>query len=69
MLNPSIRDIQFRKIRFALAVLGTALLFTLILLMDGISGGMTDAVTSYLKDIEADAWAIQEDTEGPFTGF
>lgn len=69
MLNPSIRDVQYRKVRFILAILGVSLLFMLILVMDGIATGMKNWTTRYLKDTKADAWAIQADTEGPFTGY
>ncbi len=69
MLNPTIRDVQYRKARFVLAILGVSLLFMLILIMDGIATGMKNWTIQYLKDTKADAWAIQSDTEGPFTGY
>lgn len=62
-----IRDLQWRRRRFIIAVLGTALVFALTLLLSGFLESFSLEVNRTLKAINADGYIVQQGRQGPFT--
>ena len=56
MLLTAWRDLQFRRRRVAIAVLGTGLVLSLSLVMTGISASFRNEVRNGLRSFEADGW-------------
>lgn len=61
------RDLQWRRKRFFIAVLATALLFAVTLLLSGISAFFHNEVRRTMQELDADAWIVPVGTVGPFT--
>ena len=68
MLLAALRDLQWRRRRFFIAVLGTALVFGLTLLMTGVSSGFTAETDDTVGGLGADGWITREGASGPFLG-
>jgi putative ABC transport system permease protein len=62
-----VRDLQFRRRRFLIAVIATSVVFAMTLLMAGISHGLEDEVTRIVGSFHADGWVVAEGASGPFT--
>ena len=62
-----LRDLQWRRRRFLIAVLATALVFAMTLLMTGITSSMHAENHHIVRRFEADAWLVARGTSGPFT--
>ena len=62
-----IRDLQWRRRRFVIAVLGTALVFALTLLLSGFLESFSLEVNRTLNGVAADGYVVQEGRQGPFT--
>jgi putative ABC transport system permease protein len=56
MLLTAWRDLQFRRRRVAIAVIGTALVLALSLVMTGISASFRNEVRNSLRSFEAQSW-------------
>lgn len=67
MWRISLRDLQFRRRRFTIAVAATSLLFAMTLLMNGMSSGLHQEVERIVDVIDVDGWIVASDTSGPFT--
>lgn len=65
----TLRDLQFRRRRFAITILGTALVFAMALALSGMSEGFRVEATRTVESIGADAWIVREGAAGPFTSF
>ena len=63
----SLRDLQWRRRRFILAMLGTALVFALALIGSGLKESFTAEPRNAIDTIGADAWLVREGAQGPFT--
>lgn len=63
----SLRDLQWRRRRFIIAVVATSLIFALTLLMTGASGGLDNEVTRIVRSFGADRWLVADGATGPFT--
>ena len=63
----SIRDLQWRRRRFAIAVIATALVFALSLVLSGVSASFDNEIDRTVDSFEADAWLVRAGTLGPFT--
>lgn len=63
----SLRDLQWRRRRFLIAVVATALIFALTLLMTGASSGLDHEVTRIVRGFGADRWVVADGATGPFT--
>jgi putative ABC transport system permease protein len=63
-----IRDLQWRRRRFVIAVLGTALVMSLTLLLTGFQATFDVEVKHTLNIIKADGFIVQEGRPGPFLG-
>lgn len=64
----SLRDLQWRRRRFAIAVAATALVFALALLLSGVSASFDNEVHRTVASFGADRWLVAEGSFGPFTG-
>ncbi len=69
MWQATLRDLQWRRRRFLIAVTGTALVFAMSLLMSGLAASFTLETDRALESIGADVWVVQEGASGPFTSF
>ncbi len=63
-----VRDLQWRRRRFVIAVLGTALVMSLTLLLTGFQATFDVEVRHALDLIKADGYIVQEGRPGPFLG-
>jgi putative ABC transport system permease protein len=61
------RDLQWRRRRFFIAVLATALLFSVTLLLSGISAFFHNEVRRTIAELNVDTWVVPVGTIGPFT--
>ena len=62
------RELQWSRRRFAIAVLATALVFALGLLMSGVSASFDNEIDRTVESFAADAWLVRGESFGPFTG-
>jgi putative ABC transport system permease protein len=61
------RDLQWRRRRFLIAVVATALVFAMTLLMTGITASIHAENHHIVRRFDADAWVVASGTSGPFT--
>jgi putative ABC transport system permease protein len=64
----ALRDLQWGRRRFTVAVIATALVFSVGLLMSGVSASFNNEIHRTLNAIGADGWLVRADSFGPFTG-
>lgn len=69
MWNITMRNIQFRRRQFLIAVVGTALVFAMALLVTGIRQGLHTEARSTMQGIGGDSWVVKSGGAGPFTSF
>ncbi len=67
MLLAALRDLQWRRRRFVITVLGTALVFAMSLLMSGLSNAFTVEIEQTLNDQRATAWISRDNVAGAFS--
>jgi putative ABC transport system permease protein len=67
MLVAALRDLQWRRKRFAITVLGTALVFSMGLLMSGLANAFTVEVDRTLDQSGGDRWVAPSSAAGPFS--
>jgi putative ABC transport system permease protein len=63
----SLRDLQWRRRRFLVAVLVAGLVFGMSLLMAGTEFTLYEDGRRIVRSFGADAWVVAEGTSGPFT--
>ena len=63
----TLRDLQYRKRQFAIAIVGTGLVFALALLLTGVSAGFHTEASDTVGATGADAWVVEKGVTGPFT--
>ncbi|MDP9019323.1 MAG: ABC transporter permease [Actinomycetota bacterium] len=63
----TLRDLQWRRRRFAIAVVATATAFAMSLLMSWVNARLHNEPGKILEVLGADAWVVDEGTSGPFT--
>jgi putative ABC transport system permease protein len=68
VLRSALRDLQWRRRRFAIAVLGTALVFGMALVITGISSGFDSEALRTVAQLRADSWVVGRGATGPFLG-
>jgi putative ABC transport system permease protein len=68
LLRPSLRDLQWRRRRFAVAVIGAGVLFGLTLSTTGISGGFDVEAANTVSQLRVDQWVVGHGAVGPFLG-
>lgn len=67
MLTITLRDLQFRKRQFAIAVIGAGLTFALALLLTGVRSGFDTEANETVDAAGAAGWLVREGVRGPFT--
>ena len=67
MWRVTLRDLQFRRRRFLIAVLATALVFAMTLLTAGASVGLHTQDRNIVESFDGDAWFVASGSSGPFT--
>jgi putative ABC transport system permease protein len=67
MLLAALRDLQWRRRRFVITIAGTALVFSMSLLMSGLSNAFTVEIDRTLDDQGAQAWISRNDVAGAFS--
>ncbi len=68
MIVAALRDLQWRRRRFIIAVLGAALVLGMALLILGLSLGFDTEADRTLDQLSADEWIVKEGAAGPFLG-
>jgi putative ABC transport system permease protein len=63
----SLRDLQWRRRRFLIAVVATALVFAMSLLMAGAAAGLNSETRRIVDVVGADRWLVARGASGPFT--
>jgi putative ABC transport system permease protein len=67
MLLAALRDLQWRRKRFAITVIGTALVFAMGLLMSGLANAFSVEIDRTLQQTEGDRWVAPTGVPGPFS--
>jgi putative ABC transport system permease protein len=63
----TLRDLQWRLRRFVIAVIGTAVVFAMTLVLAGLSASFRDEARKVVRNVGADAWIVRAGAFGPFT--
>lgn len=63
----ALRDLQWRRRRFGIAIIGTALVFAMTLLLAGLAAAYRNEAARTVKSLGADAWVVRSGITGPFT--
>jgi putative ABC transport system permease protein len=63
----TLRDLQYRRRQFGIAVIGAGMLFALTLAITGAAAGFYSEAHSALDSVGADAWVVGKGVSGPFT--
>ena len=67
MWTITLRDLQFRKRQFGIAVVGAGLVFALTLVLTGMSAGFYSEAGRTVNRVGADSWIVAKGVTGPFT--
>src|SRR5271167_2709819 len=67
MWRIALKDLQWRRRRLLISTLGTALVFTMALVLAGLAGSFGVEADNALSAFGADAWVVHSNTAGPFT--
>ncbi len=67
MLRAALRDLQWRRKRFVITIIGTALVFAMSLLMSGLSNSFEVEIDRTLDAQAADWWVTRNDAAGAFS--
>lgn len=68
MLIAALRDLQWRRRRFAIAVVGTGLVFAMTLVLTGLANGFRVEAQRTVDALGLDAFMIKAGAAGPFLG-
>jgi len=63
----TLRDLQWRRRRFAVAILATALVLGLALLLSGVTSSFNKEVARTVGFLHADGWVVPKGAAGPIT--
>ena len=69
MLLAALRDLQWRRRRFIITAIGTALVFAMTLLLSGLAEAFQDEGRSWIRSMGADLLVVDAGLAGPLTGF
>jgi putative ABC transport system permease protein len=69
MLLAALRDLQWRRRRFLITAIGTALVFAMSLLLSGLAAAFTDEGRAWIRSTGADHLVVDSGQAGPLTGF
>jgi putative ABC transport system permease protein len=67
MFRISLRDLQWRRRRFTIAILAAALAFGLALVMSGTDHSLQQEGVHTVRMFSSDQWLVADDVSGPFT--
>jgi putative ABC transport system permease protein len=62
-----VRDLQYRRRRFLIAIVATSVVFAMTVLMSGMSNGLDAEVDRIVASYRADSWVVAQGASGPFT--
>ena len=68
MLTAALRDLQWRKRRFVIAIIGTGLVFAMTLVLTGLANGFRVEATRTVDSLGVDAFLVKTGATGPFLG-
>jgi putative ABC transport system permease protein len=68
VLIAAIRDLQWRKRRFVIAIVGTGLVFAMTLVLTGLANGFRVEATRTVDSLGLDAYLVKAGAAGPFLG-
>ena len=67
-LVSALRDLQWRRRRVLIAVIGTALVFSITLVLSGVSHGFDVETDRTMAKFGTDGWIVRDGAAGPFIG-
>ncbi|KUI00633.1 ABC transporter permease [Mycobacterium sp. IS-3022] len=68
MLLAALRDMQWRRRRFAIAVLSTAIIFGMTLVLTGLANGFQTEAERTVDSLGVDQFIVKAGASGPFVG-
>lgn len=68
MLRVTLRDLQWRRRRFVIAIVGTSLVFAMTLVLTGLSNGFRVEANDTVDGLGFDAYLVKSGPAGPFIG-
>lgn len=68
MLIAALRDLQWRRRRFLIAVVGTSFVFAMTLVLTGLANGFRVEASNTVNSLGIDYFMIQNGAAGPFLG-
>ncbi len=68
MLIAALRDLQWRKRRFVIAIVGTGLVFAMTLVLTGLANGFRVEATRTVDSLGLDGFLVPSGAFGPFLG-
>ena len=68
MLFAALRDMQWRKRRFVIAVLSTAIIFAMTLVLTGLANGFRVEAERTVDSLGVDVFMVKAGASGPFVG-
>lgn len=66
MILVSLRDLQFRRRRFVVAIAGTSVVLALTLVLAGVSSSFVNEARRSTQALHAQSWVVPEGSSGPF---
>src|SRR6476660_9618257 len=69
MFVAALRDLQWRRRRFVITAIGTALVFAMSLLLSGLASAFVDEGKAWINSTGADLFVVDEGQAGPLVGF
>jgi putative ABC transport system permease protein len=68
MLIAALRDMQWRKRRFVIAILSTAIIFAMTLVLTGLANGFRTEAEKTVDSLGVDSFIVKAGASGPFVG-
>src|ERR1700731_4869483 len=68
VLMAALRDLQWRRRRFIIAILGTAVVFATTLGLTGLANGFRVEARGTVDSVGFDTFLVKSDAAGPFVG-
>jgi putative ABC transport system permease protein len=68
VLTAALRDLQWRKRRFVIAIVGTGLVFAMTLVLTGLANGFRVEATRTVDSLGLDSYLVKSGATGPFLG-
>src|SRR5262245_12207916 len=68
MLIAALRDMQWRKRRFAIAILSTSIIFAMTLVLTGLANGFRVEAAKTVDSLGVDTFLVKAGASGPFVG-